>query len=48
MRGQRKPRKIDIIKEQSKIIWELQEAYKKQGIIVLALMDEIKRLNSSN
>jgi len=52
MRGQRKPRKIDIIRGQSEIITGMQEMLINQGNFILSLLEENKklneRLNSSN
>ena len=42
LRGSRKPRKIDVIKEQSRIIYELQEMVKLQGSIIIELKKQIK------
>ncbi len=52
MRGQRKPRKIDIIREQSETIVDMQRMLINQGNFILQLLEENKklneRLNSSN
>ncbi len=44
MRGTRAPRKIDVIREQSKVIAEFQTLAINQGVTITALLDRIKIL----
>ena len=47
-RGAVKPRNIDVIKQQNKVIIELQNLVNQQGIIIKEQIERIDELNSSN
>ena len=45
-RGAVKPRNIDVIKQQNKVIIEMQDLINKQGMIIKGLMKKIEELKN--